>query len=39
MFPSKKSHIPLIIKKPYQKAKKDISEPAYAEQVLREVIM
>ncbi|MCX5810120.1 MAG: sulfatase-like hydrolase/transferase [Proteobacteria bacterium] len=38
MFPDKQSHIPLIIKNPYQKAKKDILEPAHAEQALREVI-
>lgn len=38
MFPDQKTHIPLIIKKSYQKTKKDVFEPAHAEQVLREAI-
>lgn len=39
MFPDRENQIPLIIKKPYQQAKKDIFEPAHAEHVLREVII
>jgi hypothetical protein len=39
MFPDKESHIPLIIKKPYQKAKQDIFSPVQAEQTLREAVM
>ena len=36
MFPGMKDQIPLIIKKPYQKIKKDIFEPAHAENILKE---
>jgi hypothetical protein len=35
MFPGKENHIPLIIKKPYQKIKKDMFEPAHAEYLLK----
>ena len=35
MFPGKENHIALIIKKPYQKIKNDIFEPAQAEKLLR----
>jgi arylsulfatase A-like enzyme len=36
MFPDRKNHIPLIIKKPYQKIEKDIAAPVHAEFVLKE---
>lgn len=39
MFPGRENHIPLIIKKPYQKLKKDMFEPAHAEDILKEGLM
>lgn len=35
MFPGRENHIPLLIKKPYQKIKKNIFEPADAESLLK----
>ena len=36
MFPDKANHIPLIIKKPYQRTKHDIFDPAHAEILLKQ---
>ena len=39
MFPGQEDHIPLIIKKPYQKIKRDFFEPVRAEFLLKKEIM
>lgn len=39
MFPDQKTHIPLIIKNPYQQTKKDDFDPAHAEELLKKKLM
>ena len=39
MFPGREDHIPLIIKTPYQKIRRDRFEPAHAEYLLKRGLM
>lgn len=39
MFPGKEDHIPLIIKRPYQKIRIDFRNPVHAEYVLKEEVI